>query len=198
MTDKAKPLAFQRNAGENMGKLIVTSKELHTVRKTIIALRRFMSDARIWRTKFRGIIALEAQGDAQELASRVIRDCHRFIGHVTAVLPEVESAPDAVKEAAIRIGAAQIGQDESFAFRINKRGSHRLEESTPDLERDIGGAIWNVLHEKYGKEPNVNLRTPDVAVIAEVLGTTTAIGVARRIWAKGVDNGRRDGGNGVM
>jgi tRNA(Ser,Leu) C12 N-acetylase TAN1 len=186
------------NSRKNMGKLIVTSKEFYSEDKIMRGLKKSMPDARVWRTGFRAIFGLEAEGDSQEVASRVIRDCGRFIGHVTAVLVEVESTTNAVKEGAVKIGAEQIGQDESFAFRVNKRGSHRLEESTPDLERDIGGAIWNALHEKYGKEPNVNLRTPDVAVIAEVLGTTTAVGVARRIWAKGVDNGRRDGGNGTM
>ncbi|RPJ04437.1 MAG: hypothetical protein EHM36_10655 [Deltaproteobacteria bacterium] len=80
------------------------------------------------------------------------------------------------------MGFGQIGQDESFAFRIHKRGSHGLGEDTPALERDIGGAIWDTLHEKYGKGPKVNLRSPDVAVIAEVLGPTTAVGVARRLW----------------
>jgi tRNA(Ser,Leu) C12 N-acetylase TAN1 len=172
----------QRNAGENMGKLIVTSKEFQTMRKTITTLKRSIVDARVWRTKFRAIITLEAQGNAQELERRVIRERFRFIGHVTAVLAEVESARDAVKEAAVRIGTGQIGRDEFYAFRVNKRGSHGLADDTPDLERNIGGDIWNALDEKYGKEPYVNLRTPAVAAIAEVLGQTTAVGVARRIW----------------
>jgi tRNA(Ser,Leu) C12 N-acetylase TAN1 len=97
-------------------------------------------------------------------------------------LAEGESRADVIKEIAVKGGGEQIGQDESFAFRLNKRGSHWLDEETPKLERDIGGAIWEALKEKYGKEPKVNLGSPDVVVIAEVLGPTTAIGVSRKKW----------------
>ena len=39
---------------------------------------------------------------------------------------------------AIEVGGEQIGHDESFAFRLNKTGSHWLKEETLKLEWDMG------------------------------------------------------------
>jgi len=172
----------ENNSAENKARLIITSKDFYAVRKTVSALKKLIPDARVRPTGFRAIFALEAEGDPNELASRIMQDCSRFVGHVTTILSEVESRVDPIKDIAVKVGAEQIGQDESFAFRLNKRGSHWLNEETPKLERDIGGAIWKALKEKYGKEPKVNLGSPDVAVIAEVLGPNTAIGVSRKKW----------------
>jgi tRNA(Ser,Leu) C12 N-acetylase TAN1 len=176
------PPSRRDTPAENTIKLIITSKDFYTERKTISALKRLIPDARVRPIGFRAIFAVEAEGDLHELASRIMRDCSRFIGHVTAIMDEVESRANLIKETALKVGAEQIGQDESFAFRLNKRGSHWLDDETPKLERDIGGSIWEVLREKYGKEPKVNLTSPDVAVIAEVLGSNTAIGISRKNW----------------
>jgi hypothetical protein len=54
------------------------------------------------------------------------------------------------------------------------------------LEQEIGSAIWTALEEKHGAKPSVRLRDPDVAVVAEVLGPTTAVGIARRTWREQV------------
>jgi tRNA(Ser,Leu) C12 N-acetylase TAN1 len=117
-----------------------------------------------------------------ELARSVLQKCSESIGHVTAVLAEVESRLESIKEAAVRIGTEQIAGDEKFCFRLNKRGSHHLEETTCDLEREIGGAIWQALEQKHGKRPVVDLGDPDITIIAEVMGANTAIGVLRKAW----------------
>jgi tRNA(Ser,Leu) C12 N-acetylase TAN1 len=105
---------------------------------------------------------------------------------VTAVLATVESREEPIKDAAARIGAAQIGPEESFCFRLHKRGSHGLEQDTSMLEHEIGGAIWTALEGKYKKKPKVSLKNPDVTVIAEILGPIAAVGISSRAWREQV------------
>lgn len=165
-----------------MAKLIVTARELDATKQAAAALRAAFPDARVMRTGFRGVLSVEAEGDALELAERVTRECFTDIGRATAVLAEVDSTLDKIKPAAIEIGVAHIGEGERFCFRLNKRGAHMLELDTPKLEYEIGGAIWVALHQKYGVKPQVDLKQPDVTIVAEVLGPVTAVGVVRKAW----------------
>jgi tRNA(Ser,Leu) C12 N-acetylase TAN1 len=167
-------------------KLIVTSRGLEPARHLRFALRDAIPGARVRSAGFRGIFALEAEGDASELAQLVCRECSERIGHVTAVLTTVESKEEAIKDAAARIAAAQIGSDESFCFRLHKRGAHGLEQDTCKLEEEIGGAIWTALEEKYHKKPKVRLKNPDITVVAEILGPIAAVGISRRAWRESV------------
>ena len=169
-----------------VGKLIVTSRGLEPVRHFRFALRTAIPGARVRSTGFRGILAVEAEGDSSELAKLICRQCSQSVGHVTAVLATVESKEEPIKEAAARIGTAQIGPEESFSFRLHKRGAHGLEEDTSELEREIGGAIWVALEAKYNRKPRVNLKHPDLTVIAEILGPTAAVGISRRAWREQV------------
>ena len=163
-------------------KLIVTSAGLEPVRRLRSALRAGVPGARVRSTGFKGLLAVEAEGNASELANLLCRECAPSIGHVTAVLATVESSFEPIKDAAVRIGAEQIGMEESFCFRLNKRGAHSLERDTLELEQDIGGAIWTALEQKYKKKPKVSLKDPDIKVIAEILGPTAAVGISRRAW----------------
>lgn len=168
-----------------MAKLIVTSRGLSNIRQTIAALRAVVPGARIRRTGFRGVASLEADGDVFELAKNVNQECFASMGRATAVLMEVESRLEAIKGAAVKIGAENVGDGEKFCFRLHKRGSHWLEQETPKLEYEIGGAIWIAVQRKYEKEPRVDLKNPDVMVIAEVLGPNTAVGILRKAWRAG-------------
>jgi len=38
------------------------------------------------------------------------------------------------------------------------------------------------LEKRFSKEPRVDLTDPDVAVVAEVLGEITLVGVSRKAW----------------
>jgi tRNA(Ser,Leu) C12 N-acetylase TAN1 len=163
-------------------KLIVTNRGLEPARYLRFALRAAIPGARVRGTGFRGIFAVEAGGDASELAKLICRECSEKIGHVTAVLATVESTEETIKGAAARIGAAQIGPEESFCFRLHKRGAHGLAQDTSKLEPEIGGAIWTALEAKYNRKPKVNLRNPDITVIAEILGPIAAVGISRRAW----------------
>ena len=129
---------------------------------------------------------LECEGDAMELARKVNRECASDIGRAVPVLLETESELGAIERAAVEIGSEHVRELESFCFRLHKRGSHGLAEPTPEIEREVGGAIWAELKRKYGKEPKVDLEHPDVTVVAEVLGPNTAVGLLRKAWHEGI------------
>jgi tRNA(Ser,Leu) C12 N-acetylase TAN1 len=162
--------------------LIVTKRGVEPTRYVRFALRQAVPGARVHGTGFRSVFALEAKGNAAELAIAVWRACAENVGHVTAVLATVESIEAPIKEAAARIGAAQIGAEESFCFRLHKRGAHGLAKSTATIEREIGAAIWAALEAKHNKKPRVCLNNPDITVIAEILGPIAWVGVSRRAW----------------
>ncbi len=165
-----------------MAKLVVTSQGWELGGQAARELRTILPAAHVRRKRFRGVFVVEAEGDVLQLAETVTRECGRSTGHATAVLAEVESATEPIRAAAVGVGSEQIGEHETFCFRINKRGAHRLVEDTPTLEREIGGAIWQALERKYGARPRVDLTDPDVKVIAEVLGPDTAVGIVRKAW----------------
>ena len=163
-------------------KLIVTKRGIEPTRYVKSALRNALTGARVRGTGFRGVFALEAKGDAAERAKLAWRECAENIGHITAVCAMVESREEAIKDAAASIGAAQIGADESFCFRLHKRGAHGLEKPTSRLEPEIGATIWAALEVKYNKKPKVSLNNPDITVVAEILGPIAWVGISRRAW----------------
>jgi tRNA(Ser,Leu) C12 N-acetylase TAN1 len=163
-------------------RLVVTGPGTYTVRRPRSVLKKAMPGARVQRTGFPSVFMLEAEGDALQIAQLLIRKCSENIGHVTAVLSEVESKLQPIKEAAVRIAGEQVGRDEKFCFRLHKRGSHSLVGNTFEIEREIGSAIWQALRQKYGTEPVVDLDEPDITVTAEVLGPDTAVGISRKDW----------------
>ena len=167
-------------------KFVVTSRGLEPARRVRSALRHATHGARVRGTGFRGIFVLEAHGDGAELANLVWRDCAQNIGHVTVILASVESREGPIKEAAVRIGAAQIGGAESFCFRLRKRGDHGLDKATSALEPEIGAAIWTALAAKHNKKPRVSLSDPEITVVAEIFGAVADIGIWRRAWREPV------------
>ena len=174
---------------QETAKLIVTSSGMERARYTRSALKAAVPTGSVRRTGLKGIFSLEAEGDVIELAKLIWRECRQHIGHATAVLEEVESRVEPIKEAAVRAGREQIGEQESFCFRIHKRGAHFLEQDTLTIEQEIGSAIWIALEEKHAGKPRVNLKNPDVAIVAEVLGPITAVGISRRFWREEVGAG---------
>ena len=133
-------------------------------------------------TGFAGVFLVEAQGDGFELAERVSAACADAIGRVLVVAARVPSEVEPIREAAVGTGLARIAPDESFCFRVCKRGAHELREQTPALEYEIGGAIWEALQRERGQKPKVDLEHADVEVRAEVLGPETVVAVGRRHW----------------
>jgi tRNA(Ser,Leu) C12 N-acetylase TAN1 len=180
---------MSKDTPQETAKLIITSSGMERARYTRGALKAAVPTGRVRKTGLKGIFCLEAEGDVIELAKLLWRECRQYIGHATAVLEEVESRLEPIKEAAVRAGREQIGKEESFCFRIHKRGAHFLEQDTLTIEQEIGSAIWIALEEKHGGKPRVNLKNPDVAIVAEVLGPITAVGISRKVWREGVGAG---------
>jgi tRNA(Ser,Leu) C12 N-acetylase TAN1 len=167
---------------EAWAKVIVTGRNALEQRRTRRALRRAVAGSLVRSAGFTCVDIVEAPGNPLEIAERLTRECGDRIGHATAVIVEVVSEPDRVREGAVRVGLDHVGPDESFCFRLRKRGTHLLEAPTPQIEVEIGTALWKALEERDGTRPGVDLRDPDVLVIAEVLGPTTAIGLVRKAW----------------
>lgn len=162
--------------------LVVTARDVLSQRLTARALRGALPGARVARHRsFRAVFLVEAVGDPIELAETVSRACAGSIGRVVPALAEVESRVELVKAAAIEVGAARVGAGESFGFRLHKRG-RAIDRPSPELEREIGGAVWVALERRDGVRPTVDLAAPDVEITAEVLGPTTVVGIVRKAW----------------
>jgi tRNA(Ser,Leu) C12 N-acetylase TAN1 len=165
--------------------LLVTSRSFYAVGRARRALAAAVPGAHIRGAGFGAVLLLDAEGDALELAARVSRECAGDVSRVMAVCAQVPSGAAELREAAVRVGSEQIGEAESFCFRLRKRGAHGLPDDTPALEREIGGAIWVALEGKHGGKPKVDLGDPDVAIRGEVLGPIALVCVQRRDWRGG-------------
>jgi tRNA(Ser,Leu) C12 N-acetylase TAN1 len=178
-------------------KVIVTGRSALEWRQTRQALRRAIPGSNVRGGGFTNVFVVDAPGDALAIAERVTQECAGLIGHATAVITETLSSPDSVQDAVVRVGLAQVKREETFCFRLRKRGAHLLFAPTPEIEVQIGSALWLALQERDGERPGVELRDPDILVLAEVLGPTTAVGIVRKAWRKapaaGGEPERREG-----
>jgi tRNA(Ser,Leu) C12 N-acetylase TAN1 len=163
-------------------KLILTSRGVHEGRRCRAAVRRALPGAFLQRTPFPGVFTVAVEGNSEELARTTLRESPTAVGHVTAVLSEVDSRVEEIATVAVQIGLQHIGESESFCFRLRKRGSHGLAAGTQALEAEIGGRIEDALATRYGHAVRVDLTHPDVSIIAEVLGPLTAVGIMRKSW----------------
>ncbi len=161
-------------------KLVVTCRNFLSSRQTYLAIRRLLPRAEIRHSGFRGVFVVEAEGEPMELA-RELNRCPS-VGRAVPVMAETTSDPEGVKRAALRVSEL-VGRGESFSFRLHKRGSHRLEKPTPELEREIGAELQKAIEQRTGVKPEVELETPDVEISAEVLGPLTYVGILRGSWS---------------
>jgi tRNA(Ser,Leu) C12 N-acetylase TAN1 len=170
---------------ERAAHVILTGRDVLSARQARRLLRRIARGGRTRATGFRSVFSLDAPGDAQDVARRISADLGEHFGHVTAVLKEVESREEAIRDAAVRIGEAQIGPDQTFCFRLHRRGSHWIGPDTRTTEREIGQAVADSVQAATGRRPQVDLEAPDVTILAEVIGPTTGVGVHRSAWDSG-------------
>ncbi len=75
--------------------------------------------------------------------------------------PVLESAA----ETCALLGTGLIQEGESFAIRARRSGNHSF--SSSDIGRACGDAVWNML-EKEGKNPRVDLSSPDREIFVEM------------------------------
>jgi len=167
-----------------MPKLLVTCRDLYGESRTKICIRDIFEDAKISTTGFRAVLHVEMEGDPLELAEKMTYECFYEIGRVVPVLFEGNSTLDDLRELAIKTALEHIGPDDSFNFRLYKRGDHELDMPSPEIEYDVGGSVHDALAEKYGKKPRVNLSSPDIAIVGEVLGPSIEVGIIRKTWSE--------------
>ena len=121
-------------------------------------------------TGFREVLVGEV-GDLEAFLAAL--EAKPFIG-VSRVIPyeeafhfKPESLLGILKERTAKY-AERIEAEETFCVRMERRGfKGRL--SSKEVEREIGGYLWNLLKEQ-GKEPKVNLDDPDKALVIQTLG----------------------------
>jgi tRNA(Ser,Leu) C12 N-acetylase TAN1 len=165
-----------------MAKLIVTALGLFEENSAKRALKNILPDVRVKSTGFRGVLLAEVNGDAVQLAEQLSRKKASDIGRIVPVIREVESEFESIKENAIKIALEHIAKNESFCFRIHKRGRHNIKMPTPQIEERIGREIHLALEEKFGRKTEVDLEKPDIIILAEVLGKRTMVGIIKNDW----------------
>ncbi len=165
-----------------MAKLLVTCRDLYGASRTKLCIRDTLENSKVSLSEFRAVLHVEVEGDAIELAEKVTRECYYEIGRVVPVIFEGDSTLNVLKEFAIDTALEHVGKDDSFSFRLHKRGDHGLDEPSPDIEYEVGGSIHDALSKKFGKKPRVDLDNPDIIVIGEVLGPTVEVGIIRSVW----------------
>jgi len=108
-------------------RLLVTARGFSAGREAMRALRSTVPQALIQGTSFRGIFLVEAATqDTLALAERVIAGAGPRVGRVLAVLAEVATERPAIEEAALAVARRHLAADDSFCFRLHKRGPHGL------------------------------------------------------------------------
>jgi tRNA(Ser,Leu) C12 N-acetylase TAN1 len=134
-------------------RLIVTGGKTESLRQCKQLLRTVFPHAHVRNAGFSFVFVIESAGDPLALAADVEHKVMTSLGHITPVHAKIDTSMDAILETAVKIAIQHIGADETFCFRIHKRGSHGLVEDTPTLECEIGTAIWRAIEQKYGKKP---------------------------------------------
>ncbi len=164
--------------------MLVTCRDLYGEFQAKLCIRDAFEDSTISHTGFRAVLHVEMEGDAVALAEKTMRECFYDIGRAVPVLYEGNSTLEDLKGLAVKAALEYVGEGESFCFRLYKRGAHGLEKPTPDIEYEVGGMIHDELTKKYGKKPKVDLRSPGVTVIGEVLGSKLEVGIVRKSWGE--------------
>ena len=167
---------------QETAKLIVTSAGLERARHTRRALKAVVPAGNVKRTGFKDIFALEAEGDVLSLRNSYAGNVRNGSGTLPRFWQRWRAGSIRSRRPRYVSAASRSALEKSFCFRLHKRGAHYLEQDTLTIEQEIGGDIWTALEEKHGAQPSVKLKNPDVAIVAEVLGPLTAVGVFRRAW----------------
>ncbi|MHC1635674.1 MAG: THUMP domain-containing protein [Candidatus Methanospirareceae archaeon] len=68
-----------------------------------------------------------------------------------------------------------IEPTDTFAVRIERRGM-KGEIRSQEVEREIGGYLYDLLEKTHGKKPKVNLKDPDKLIAIEMIGNRCGIG----------------------
>ena len=70
----------------------------------------------------------------------------------------------------------EIEPSETFAVRVERRGM-KEQVSSREVEREVGGYLYDLIEKMHGRKPKVDLKKPDKLIIIEILGNKCGIGL---------------------
>ncbi|UYZ39488.1 MAG: THUMP domain-containing protein [Candidatus Methanospirare jalkutatii] len=73
----------------------------------------------------------------------------------------------------------EIEPSETFAVRVERRGM-KEKVSSREVEREVGGYLYDLIEKMHGRKPKVDLKKPDKLIIIEILGNKCGIGLITR------------------
>jgi len=139
--------------------------------ESFMVLREVSDLGEFKETGFRDVL----QGQVDDLEAFLEELYKRQIMNVSRVIPveeffrfKPENLLEILKEK-VRCLTDRIGEGESFCVRVERRG-FKGAISSSDLERNLGGYIWQLLKDKYGKPPRVDLTNPDKLISIQTIG----------------------------
>ncbi len=145
------------------------------------ALREISDLGEFKETGFRDVL----QGQVEDLETFLEEITKRQSTTISRVIPveeffrfKPENLLEILKEK-IRILVDRIKEGESFCVRVERRG-FKGAISSSELERGLGGYIWQLLKDKYGKPPKVDLTNPDKLISIQTVGGVCGIALIDR------------------
>jgi len=146
-----------------------------------IVLREISDLGEFKETGFRDVL----QGQVDDLETFLEELSRRQIINVSRVIPveelfrfKPENLLEILKEKVRRL-TDRIGEDESFCVRVERRG-FKGAISSSDLEKRIGEYVWQLLKDKYGKPPKVDLKNPDKLISIQTIGGLCGVALIDR------------------
>ncbi len=102
----------------------------------------------------------------QELTSSLVKILSENVFGVTSISPVVNSGSDieSISKLALEITKKILQPNTSFVVRVTRTGNHPY--TSVELERTIGGVIYEALHKE--RNLSVNLTKPDTTISIEV------------------------------
>lgn len=134
-----------------------------------------------YRTEFRDVIrgrVEDLEAFLQELEKRDIFTLSR----VVPIEKPFTFSPRRVVEQiceAVKPLLEKIRKSESFSVTVERRGLKGA-FSSQKVAKEVGTFVSEVLEERDGAKPEVNLRNPDKAVVFETLGRWCGVGIISR------------------
>ncbi|MFP4169980.1 MAG: THUMP domain-containing protein [Methanomassiliicoccales archaeon] len=132
-------------------------------------------------TEFRGVV----RGEVDDLPTFLEELEHGALFALSRVVP-VESSftftPDSVLQEfreGVRPLLDRIRKEETFGVRVERRGL-KGEIDSQWLAQEMGAFIIDMLMERDGQEPTVDLEDPDELVVFETLGRWCGVGVVSK------------------
>ncbi|MEM2685491.1 MAG: THUMP domain-containing protein [Candidatus Bathyarchaeia archaeon] len=146
-----------------------------------VVLREISDLGEFKETGFRDVL----QGQVEDLEAFLEELTKRRLTAVSRVIPveeffkfKPEDLLEILKERARRL-VDRIGEGESFCVRVERRG-FKGAVSSSELERELGGYVWQFLKDKYGKPPKVDLTNPDKLISIQTIGGLCGIALVDR------------------